>query len=304
MILKKLSLTKAKFLIKRGLILFRKNLAINLTSIVTIVTALYIFFLFFTLSYSIDNFFDKLVNVQNIRAYLKTYDKTKVDHFINSIKKLKSVETVKFFSQEDAYLSLKKSYMGEDYLGLLPKEFFPSFIEITLKDGFRDIRYVKEIETEVSKFDIIDVTSYGGKWLLNFLSVKIGLKIFVLILTLLLSISIGSVIYNTINLNLFKFKEELKIYSLVGATRSFISVPYILSSLIEANLSFFSAFLLQFATFKLVNVFFLEKLGVVFLTFPSFSLLVLIYFVIITITTMATVFSLFNFLDKMGAIGE
>lgn len=301
---KNLNLYKLLFLIKRGLILFKRNIAINITSIITIITALYIFFIFFILSYSTDNFFGKLVNIQNIRAYVNTQDKGRIDNFIKHMKKLQFVKDVKFFTSEDSHRSLKESYMGEDYLNRLPKEFFPSFIEITLKDEFRDIKTVKSMEIEISKFDIIDVTSYGEKWLLNFLSVKVGLKIFLIILTFLLSLSIGSVIYNTINLNLFKFKDEIKIYSLVGATRTFISAPYIFSSIIEVTLSFIVGFILQFSTFEFIKYFFLDKLGVVFITYPSILVFFMIYFVIVLISGISSILSIYTFMDKMGAIGE
>ncbi|MEF3255520.1 MAG: permease-like cell division protein FtsX [Deferribacterales bacterium] len=302
--IQKLDANKILFLIKHGVLLFRKNIAINLTSIITIITALYIFFIFFILSYSVDNFFGKLVNVQNIRGYLKTEDRSKIDNFINNIKKLQIVKEVKYYTSDDAYKLLNESYMGENYLKLLPKEFFPSFIEITVKEKFRDINNIKMLENEMYKYDLFDVTSFGEKWLINFLSIKIGLKIFVFVLTFLLSISIGSVIYNTINLNLFKFKDEIKIYSLVGATRSFISVPYIFSSFIEVTISFLLAFVLQFLTFKIIKLFFLDKLGIVFITEPSFWLVLNIYVVIIIITLLSSILSLFNFMDKMGAIGE
>lgn len=301
---KNLNLYKFLFLIRRGLTLFKRNIAINITSIITIITALYIFFIFFILSYSTDNFFGKLVNIQNIRAYVNTEDKGKVDSFIKYMKKLQIVKDVKFFSSEDSHKSLKESYMGEDYLNRLPKEFFPSFVEITLKDEFRDIKSVKSLEVEISKFDIIDVTSYGEKWLLNFLSVKVGLKIFLIALTFLLSLSIGSVIYNTINLNLFKFKNEIKIYSLVGATRTFIAAPYIFSSIIEVTLSFIIGFILQFVTFEFIKYFFLDKLGVIFITYPSFFICLMIYLVIILISAISSILSIYTFMDKMGAIGE
>ncbi|MCA1933344.1 MAG: permease-like cell division protein FtsX [Calditerrivibrio sp.] len=301
---KNLNLYKLLFLIRRGLTLFKRNIAINITSIITIITALYIFFIFFILSYSTDNFFGKLVNIQNIRAYVNTEDKGKIDSFIKYMKKLQIVKDVKFFSSEDSHKSLKESYMGEDYLNRLPKEFFPSFVEITLKDEFRDIKSVKSLEVEISKFDIIDVTSYGEKWLLNFLSVKVGLKIFLIALTFLLSLSIGSVIYNTINLNLFKFKNEIKIYSLVGATRTFIAAPYIFSSIIEVTLSFIIGFILQFVTFEFIKYFFLDKLGVIFITYPSFFICLMIYLVIILISAISSILSIYTFMDKMGAIGE
>jgi cell division transport system permease protein len=306
MTLKKLNLTKFLILIKNGFLLFKRNIAINITSIITIITALYIFFIFFVLSYSVDLFFGKLVNIQNIRAYTTTNaDLKKVNSLIGDLKRLRSIKDVKFYSSKDSYKYLKESYMSEKYLELLPEEFFPSFLEITLKDNYREIRYVKEVEAELAKYDIIDVTSFGEKWLLNFLSIKVGLKIFVMILTFLLSISIGSVIYNTINLKLFKFKDEIKIYSLVGATRSFITVPYIVASIIETIISFFVAFVLQVITFALIKQFFLDRLGISFLQSPSFSIILSIFIIIVLISAISALLSVLSFLDRnLGAIGE
>jgi len=306
MTLKKLNLTKFLILIKNGFLLFKRNIAINITSIITIITALYIFFIFFVLSYSVDLFFGKLVNIQNIRAYTTTNaDLKKVNSLIGDLKRLRSIKDVKFYSSKDSYKYLKESYMSEKYLELLPEEFFPSFLEITLKDNYREIIYVKEVEAELAKYDIIDVTSFGEKWLLNFLSIKVGLKIFVMILTFLLSISIGSVIYNTINLKLFKFKDEIKIYSLVGATRSFITVPYIVASIIETIISFFVAFVLQVITFALIKQFFLDRLGISFLQSPSFSIILSIFIIIVLISAISALLSVLSFLDRnLGAIGE
>ncbi|MCX8083543.1 MAG: permease-like cell division protein FtsX [Calditerrivibrio sp.] len=256
------------------------------------------------MSYSVDNFFGNLVNIQNIRAYLKDTSKDKVDKLMLELKKLRSVKEVKFYSSAESHRYLKNSYMGEKYLELLPQEFFPSFIEIVLKDSFQELRYVKEVELELSKSDIVEVTSFGEKWLINFLSVKVGLKIFVMVLTFLLSVSIGSVIYNTINLKLYKFKDEIKIYNLVGATRSFIVTPFVFASIIEVTLSFLVAFILQYITFFSIKYFFLDKLGLIFIKNPSFFLLLAIYTSILVISFLASILSVFSFLDKMGAIGE
>lgn len=306
MTLKKQDLTKLWILIKRGFSLFKTNITINITSIITIITALYIFFIFFVLSYSVDSFFGKLVNIQNIRAYITTTaSQEKINSLMNGLKKLKSIKEVKYYSSKDSYKYLKESYMGEKYLELLPEEFFPTFLEITLKENFREIRFVKEVEAELAKSDIVDITSFGEKWLLNFLSIKVGLKIFVMILTFLLSVSIGSVIYNTINLKLFKFKEEIKIYSLVGATRSFITVPFVVASIIETTISFLLALVLQITTFGLIEHFFLDKLGIRFLQNPSMSIIISIYMIMLTITIISSLLSVFSFLDRnMGAIGE
>lgn len=306
MTLKKQELQKLLILINRGFLLFKSNMAINITSIVTIITALYIFFVFFVLSYSVDNFFGKLVNVQNIRGYITdSAPQDKINALIKRLSSLKSVAEVKFYKSKDSYEYLRKSYMSEKYLELLPEEFFPSFVEVTLKSNYQEIKFIKEIEGELMKSDIISTTSFGEKWLLNFLSIKVGLKIFVMILTALLSISIGSVIYNTINLKLFKFKEEIKIYSLVGATRSFIITPFVVASVIEMTVSFLIAFILQYVTFYLIRHFFLDKLGVVFLQSPSTYVIFSIFFIMTFISIIASILSVFSFLDKnLGAIGE
>ena len=295
---------KLFYLINKGFVLFKRNLTFNFISTLTISTVLFIYFVFFLVSYSANKFFVNMSKIQTVRAYIAMNNKENVNNLIADIRDLKSVENVVFYSNSDTYKYINENMKSITYIGKLPEELFPSFIEITLAEEYRNIDYVRDLESTLNDLENVDSVSYGEKWILNFLTIRFGVELFTTIITILLSISIASIIYNTVKLNLIRYKKEIKIYSLVGATRTFITVPFLFSTIIEAIISFFAAYGVVFFIFKILDTKILKKLSIDFLSFPPLSIFMLLFICALIIIIASSYLSINTFLDYESSFDE
>lgn len=297
-------MTKFLFLIKRGVNFFFSNLSLNLASILTTTTILFVFHIFFTMSVSLDSFFSDLTNIQSIRLYLKTEDTKKINDFIKEVEGLDTIESVKYYSPDDALKYLNKNTDHINYLENIPREFYPHFIEAKIKKEYRDLNNIRELEKNLNDYDIVDVASYGEKWVVNFTTLNYSIKFFIFILTALLALALSTILYNTIKINLYRYIDEIKIYSLVGASRTFIIIPIIISVVIESTISYILAAGLSFGTFFLLNEKLLHNIGIYLINQPDLIMFLIIFVVLICVSVLAGLISIKTFLNNMGAIND
>jgi len=295
---------KFLYLINKGIVFYKSNFKTSLISLLTLTTIFFIYQFLFTIGYSTNMFFNNLSSVQNIRVYLKTDDNASIIEFIKNIKQLNSVESVTFYSKEDAYNYLKNNTYNLKYIENISKDYFPSFIEIKLKDKFKDIIFINQIKSEISKFDIIDVASFGEQWVLKFASLKYSLQIFILFVTILLSISVAFISMNVISLNLYKFKDEIKIYSLVGATKAFIIIPFVFATVVEFLVSFSISLGLNAAVFYSLNNTIMPAVSINFIRIPNIYIYSLMAIYFFSISVFSSYFTSVKFLRKAIKIDE
>jgi len=295
---------KFLYLINKGIVFYKSNFKTSLISLLTLTTIFFIYQFLFTIGYSTNIFFNNLSSVQNIRVYLKTDDNASIIEFIKNIKLLNSVESVTFYSKEDAYNYLKNNTYNLKYIENISKDYFPSFIEIKLKDKFKDIIFINQIKSEISKFDIIDVASFGEQWVLKFASLKYSLQIFILFVTILLSISVAFISMNVISLNLYKFKDEIKIYSLVGATKAFIIIPFVFATVVEFLVSFSISLGLNAAVFYSLNNTIMPAVSINFIRIPNIYIYSLMAIYFFSISVFSSYFTSVKFLRKAIKIDE
>lgn len=295
---------KLIFLISKGFVLFKRNIAINLITITTIATIFFVYNILFILGFSSNKFLENLAKIQTIRAFVSEGQEESVANIINEISKLDAVENIKFYSSADAFNYMKEQLGNSREIERIPRELFPSFIEITLKNEYTDVDYVKEFQNNLDKYGIFTTTSYGEKWVINFLTIKFGIHLFIFIISLLISLSVASIIYNTIKINLAKHKMEVMVYSLVGATKAFIVIPYVVCTLFEVFISFVVAYFTAFIIFYLLNSKILDTLSISILRFPPFHLVGSILAIALFIAAFSSLYSLGVFLNNAKEYNE
>ncbi|MBZ4672067.1 permease-like cell division protein FtsX [Deferribacterales bacterium Es71-Z0220] len=295
---------KFLYLINKGFVFYKSNFKTSLISLLTLTTIFFIYQFLFTIGYSTNMFFNNLSSVQNVRVYLKTDDNESINEFIKNIKILNSVESVTYYSKDDSYNYLKNNTYDLKYIENISKDYFPSFIEIQLKDKFKDIIFINQIKNEIGKFDIVDVASFGEQWVLKFASLKYSLQIFILFVTILLSISVAFISMNVISLNLYKFREEIKIYSLVGATKAFIIIPFIFATVVEFFVSFIVSLGLNTAVFYSLNTTIMPAVSLNFIRIPNIYIYSLMAIYFFSISIFSSYFTSVKFLRKASKIDE
>ena len=166
-----------------------------------------------------------------VQAYLK--DDSKIQETVNQIKKIPYAAHVVSVSPDEALERLRaKLGTKARAVTLLGENPLPWSIEIKVKRAGD----VAPLVREITSMPEVDELVYAGKLAekLSRISFLVS-KISVVVLGLALVIS-ALVVYNTIRISLYSRKEEIQVMLLVGATRTYISLPFVLQGMILGSM--------------------------------------------------------------------
>lgn len=203
---------------------------INLLSMLTIAIGLLVVTVVVSSIYNVNLFARKLPERFFIVAYLKEgLDERETQNIIGAIKSRSSIEKVKYISKADALKELRTSLKDADYvLEGLDENPLPASIEIRLKKEAVGPDSVKSFADSLRKISGIDEVQYGEKFLLSLQSIKKGMETIGLILTVVMISGIVFICYSTVKILFYRRKEEIETLKLLGATRGFIRVPFVI----------------------------------------------------------------------------
>jgi cell division transport system permease protein len=203
---------------------------INLLSMFTIAMGLLVVTLVVLFIYNVDSFTKKLPEKFSVVAYLKEgIPEADSQNIIDSIKKYKGVEKIRYISKTDALRELKSTMRDADYIleGLNENPLSAS-IEIRLKRQAVAPESVKSFVSDIKKMPGIDDVQYGEKFLTSIHSIKTGVQTIGFALAAIMTAGIIFICYSTVKILFYRRKEEIETLKLLGATRSFIRTPFLI----------------------------------------------------------------------------
>ena len=235
-------------IIRSGLVNFKRNGTVSAASVLVITVLLSVFvgliFLQAVLTYSLDNIKQQV----DVSVYLNTgANESQIISLKNAIDKLPGVASSTYISSEAALARFTERHK-DDYLTLQALEELgenPLGAQINVKakeiSHYEDIANFLEKETVLAKGDesIINKIDYHqNKQIIDRLNsiIKNARYLGLIISAILILVSV-IIIFNTIRLAIFIARDEIKVMRLVGATRRFISGPFIVEGIVYAFLA-------------------------------------------------------------------
>ncbi|MDA0986642.1 MAG: permease-like cell division protein FtsX [Bacteroidetes bacterium] len=223
-----------KYLIKEGFSGFQKARFNVLASIFSIALALIL----------IGGYFIIQTNINNIVTMLR--DKVELEVFINDaetdylkienlISKINGVNKVTFISKNEA-ANIFKNEFGEEINSVLEFNPLPASFRVSLKNDYKKSKSASLISSQIQLIQGVEKVIYRKKLLeyidsrsklLTTISLGIG--------GILLFVSFGFVV-NTIRLAISAKRKTIETMKLVGATNSFIRLPFIIEGIFQGIL--------------------------------------------------------------------
>ncbi len=188
-------------------------------------------------------------------AISKQQEKEIENHFLNDPDIIK----VNYISKEQALIDVRET-LGTDAVILdnIKENPLPSSFEIKLKNDLLNASYVKDKSSELRKMKSISEVQYGEQWLSSLNTISETLMTGVVILGCAIFIAVTFITYSTIKIFFYRRKDEVETLKLLGATKSFIKVPFLVEGLfigvmggILSSLTVFSAH--SFATLRIAE---------------------------------------------------
>ena len=233
----------------------RKKATNNLISLFVINTIV-LFFLSIALftylkSSSIENYFKENVTVN---IYLKNSsrdnDVKQINKFLNLNENVKSIE---FVSKEDAAELFIKE-IGEEFVGFLGYNPLLDLISVRLFGDKIDIYNIEEFIESLDNFEFIEEVEYDKPLVESLVNNFERIGVLIIIISVLFFITSFILINNSIKISIYSKRDTIKTMQLVGATKSFIRRPFIISyvrigfysSIVSLTLLFTSLFQASF----------------------------------------------------------
>ncbi|BCA54285.1 putative Cell division protein FtsX [Nitrospira sp. KM1] len=148
-----------------------------------------------------------------------------------------AVSAMHFISKDQALGEFKAQFPSESHLleGLGQNPLPASFV-VTLGPPFRSPEAVKRWADRVRELSGVAKVDYNQDWIDALAIVIRSIELVAIGIGVVLSAAAVTIIANTIRLTLFARRDEIAILRLIGATTSFIRIPYLLEGAVLGGL--------------------------------------------------------------------
>jgi cell division transport system permease protein len=229
----------------------RRNLFPNATTIGVITISVLIFSAFSLIAFNLASFLKIWEDKIEVIAYLKRKTPaSEVETALDKIRQMRGVESVKYVSPSDAMAFMETKLGGQkDLLEGIQPAVLPPSLEVQLTREYRNSTKIGEVVSQLKQFPQVEEIQYGQEWVQMFSSLVRILRVTQWVLGGLLLLAMAFIISNTLQLTISSRREEIEIMQLVGASPSFIQVPFYMEGMIQgllgAGLALLFLFLLQ-----------------------------------------------------------
>jgi cell division transport system permease protein len=169
------------------------------------------------------------------------------------------IETVNYISKEQSFKEIKKT-LGENamILDIFKETPLPSSFDLKLKKDYLDIARVKEKAAQIQRLDGVQEVQYGEKWLSSLNTIAKTMRGGSIVFGTAIFIAVTFITYSTIKILLHRRKEEIETLKLLGASKSFIRLPFLIEGIFIGTLggllsSLVILGLYSFITYKMVE---------------------------------------------------
>ncbi len=242
---------------------------INLLTILSVSIGLSLITTFILLTYNTDSVLKRWSKNFGLVVYLaqdigSSQEKTLKETFSSD----PDITEVQYISKGRALDQLRQT-LGQDAIVLegLTDNPLPSSFELSLKSSLLEPGQVKKKSSVIEKMSGVDDVQYGEKWLASLYTITRSMKAGAVVIGCSIFIAITFITYCTIKILFYRRKEEIETLKLLGATRIFIRLPFLLEGLIVGALGGIISSSVIFSSYTLVSTKIVDFL-------PSFSLFI------------------------------
>jgi cell division transport system permease protein len=231
-------------------------------SSVTVAFSLSILALFLIIFANLNNVVEGWGDRTHIVAYVKDSSlKLGEDKLYKKMKSLKAVESVQYISKARAKDILKKALKGhEGVLDGVEGNPLPASFEIRLIPSERTPAGIAAVVKTFKSLDWVSDVQYGTEWVEKFSAFLSFLELVLLMIGVFLLAATLFIMSNTIRLTIYARRDEIEVLGLVGASVSYIKLPFFIEGMaagfLGGLLSFFMLFSVRYILMLKVPVYF------------------------------------------------
>ena len=237
----------------------RRSPLLSALGVVTIAFSLFAFGLFGLVAVNIRKALDQVEERVEVRAFVSdSADIESVAAAMKDIGEFPEVNRVDYVSKEQALERARKE-MGE-FADVFEAGVLPASIEVHLRPGQRSPTAVRSVADRIKTYHFVDDVRYGEEWVeklyrLRNIATVAGIALGVAFAAVAIII-IGA----TIRMTVLARAKEITIMRLVGATDTFIRLPFLIDGLVKGVFGGLFALLFVWVANRLVNEYFIQTI--------------------------------------------
>jgi len=222
------------YLLREALTSLRANRTSTLVGVLTTGFTITSFGIFLLLYLNVQKVVGTLQDHVELIVYLQddfsSEEKFQLEQWL---KQEPSVEDVSFISKKQALEDFHHQFPGESFLldGIGGNPLPASFVA-TISPNSNSATFVSNVATQVEELPGVDRVRYSQEWVERLTLFVSYLELGAVIIGLILCLASVTIISNTIRLAFYVRREEIEILRLIGATGTFIAVPYVIEGAI------------------------------------------------------------------------
>jgi cell division transport system permease protein len=238
------------YTLKESLSGFRRTKLSSIVSIITVCISLLLLGVFGILTLNAARFIDALRNKVELEAFLtEPVTQDEIEALQRTITGIEGVEKATFISKEEAARIFKREF-GEDILSILDFNPLPPSFRVGLKKEYKTSAGAQSVHNRLSSLSGIESVAYR-KALIELIDRRTdAINTITLGLGILISLSAIILVSNTIRLAIYAKRRLIQTMELVGATWSFIRLPFLLEGMLQGLIGGILAAGLLFTIFE------------------------------------------------------
>lgn len=231
-----------RYALKEAMSGFRKSKLSSFASIFVLFISLLAIGMFAVAGYNLNRLIKTIKGKIEVEVFIKDGRTSKqIDSLKKIVMSFNEVEDVFYISKEEAAKIFEKEF-GENIFNVLDFNPLPASFKIKLKEEFRTLHGVESLVRKLKKIPDFEDVKYR-RALLGIIERRFRILSQVFFAAgILLSVVSILLIVNTIRLTIYAKRKLIKIMQLVGATRGFIVLPFLIQGFLQGLIGgFFSA---------------------------------------------------------------
>ena len=219
------------YLISEGFSNVFKNKKGTMTSLITMICAMFMFGAAFAIGQNVNYIMKQVQQEQGIEVFiLNDATDEEVTKLGENIKNLDGVSTATFKSKQEALDSVKESFKEypEAIAGYENDYIFPASYVVKLTD----LSKAQEVENAIGEMDSVKNIRSSNDTINTLLKIANGIRAAIAVVFAGLLVIAITIISNTIKLSVHARRKEISIMKYVGATNNFIRGPFLVEGII------------------------------------------------------------------------
>lgn len=224
---------KFRYALKEAISGFKKSKLSSFASVFVLFISLFSIGVFATAGYNLNRLIKSIKEKIEIEVFIKDgISQTRIDSLKNFVKSMGEVEEVIYISKDEAAKIFEKEF-GENIFSVLDFNPLPASFKIKLKEEFRNSRGVRSVVAKLRAIQEFEDIKYR-KSLLEIIERRFKLLARAFLSGgILLSLISVLLIINTIRLTIYAKRKLIRTMQLVGATRGFIMMPFLIQGFLQ-----------------------------------------------------------------------